>query len=78
MIITSSIRGALIAKPWPKMTTRRHAREQNADLREYYLYNLLDFKSYYLVYVDEFGYNKRVGFRRIGPARHYVAQPLYK
>ena len=66
MVITSSIRRALVAKGWSKKTARQRAREQNADLRDYYLHNLSDFKSYHLVYINESGYDKRVGFRRIG------------
>jgi transposase len=66
MVTTSSIRRALIANGWSKKTARRRAREQNADLRDFYLHNLSDFKSYHLVYVDESGCDKRVGFRRTG------------
>lgn len=63
---TSSIRRALVAKGWSKKTTRQQARERNADLRICYLHNLSDFQSYHLVYVDESGCDKRVGFRRTG------------
>jgi hypothetical protein len=66
MVTTSSIRRALVAKGWSKKTARRRAREQNADLRDYYLYNLLDIKSYHLVYVDKPGCDKRVRFRWTG------------
>ncbi|KAJ6114185.1 hypothetical protein N7512_007630 [Penicillium capsulatum] len=66
MVITSSIRRALVAKGWSKKTARQHARERNADLRELYLHNLSDFQSYHLVYVDESGCDKRAGFRRTG------------
>jgi len=66
MVTTSSIRRALVAKGWSKKTVRRRAKEQNADLRDYYLYNLSDFKLYHLVYIDESGYDKRVGFRWTG------------
>ncbi|KAJ5146627.1 uncharacterized protein N7515_001191 [Penicillium bovifimosum] len=63
---TSSIRRALVARGWSKKTARQQARERNGDLREYYLHNLSDFQSYHLVYVDESGCDKRVGFRRTG------------
>lgn len=63
---TSSIRRAVLAKGWSKRCTRQQVRERDADLREWYLYNLSDFQSYQLVYVDESGCDKRVGFRRIG------------
>lgn len=66
MVTTSSIRRALIAKGWSKKTARQRAREQNADLRDYYLHGLSDFQSYHLVYVDESGCDKRAGFRRTG------------
>ncbi|KAJ5471818.1 hypothetical protein N7539_008761 [Penicillium diatomitis] len=66
LVTTSSIRRALVAKSWSKKSTRQQARERNADLREWYLYNLSDFQSYQLVYVDESGCDKRVGFRRTG------------
>ncbi|KAJ5371882.1 hypothetical protein N7517_003888 [Penicillium concentricum] len=33
---------------------------------DYYLHNLSEFQSYHLVYVDESGSDKRVGFRRTG------------
>jgi transposase len=66
MVTTSSTRRALVAKGWSKKTARQRAREQNADLRDYYLHNLSDFKSYHPVYVDESGCDKRVGFRRTG------------
>ena len=69
LVTTSSIRRALVSKGWSKKTARQKAREQNADLREYYLHNLSDFQSYHLVYVDESGYDKRVGFRRTGGHR---------
>jgi DDE superfamily endonuclease len=42
------------------------AKERNPDLRDFYLYNLSSFSSYHLVYVDESGCNKRIGFRRTG------------
>ena len=63
---TSSIRRALAFKGWSKKTTQRRAKEQNAELREIYLYNLSEFKLYHLVYVNESGCDKRIGFRRIG------------
>jgi transposase len=66
LVTTSSIRRALVAKGWSKKSTRQQARERNADLREWYLHNLSDFQSYQLVYVDESGCDKRVGFRRTG------------
>ncbi len=51
---------------WSKKIARRVAKEQNADLRDFYLYNLSAFCWYHLVYVDESGCDKRIGFRRTG------------
>ena len=42
------------------------AQERNADLRDYYAYNISEFRSCQLVYVDESECDKRVGFRRTG------------
>ncbi|CDM37250.1 Probable transposable element [Penicillium roqueforti FM164] len=66
MTTTSSIRRAPVAKGWSKKTARQHAKEHNADLRELYLHNLLEFQSYHQVYMDESGCGKRAGFRRTG------------
>ncbi|EKV06562.1 hypothetical protein PDIG_76690 [Penicillium digitatum PHI26] len=63
---TSSIRRALVSKGWSKKTVRQKAKEQNAELREIYLHKLSEFESYHLVYVDESGCDKRIGFRRTG------------
>ena len=54
---------------WPKKIARRVAEEQNADLRDFYLHNLSEFRSKHLVYVDESGCDKRIGFRRTGWSR---------
>jgi hypothetical protein len=47
---------------WTKKVARRITQERNADLRDYDLYQLSDFRSYYLVYVDESGCDKRTCF----------------
>ncbi|KAJ5733744.1 hypothetical protein N7493_002530 [Penicillium malachiteum] len=57
---------ALISKKRSKKTSRQKARERNADLRDCYLHNLSEFRSYHLVYIDESGCDKRIGFRRTG------------
>lgn len=41
-------------------------KERNSDLRDMYFHLISDFHSYQLVYVDESGCDKRVGFRRTG------------
>ncbi|THC88362.1 hypothetical protein EYZ11_012193 [Aspergillus tanneri] len=64
LVTTASIRRALISVGWSKKAARRIAQERNADLRDYYLHSLSDFRSYRLVYVDESGCDKRIGFRR--------------
>ncbi|EAU30139.1 conserved hypothetical protein [Aspergillus terreus NIH2624] len=61
-----SISRALASISWSKKTARQIAKERNADLRDHYLYQLLSYKSYQLVYVDESGCDKRTGFRRTG------------
>ena len=42
------------------------AAERSADLRDLYLYDLSSFEPYHVVYVDESGCDKRVGYRRTG------------
>lgn len=66
LVTDSSIKRALASAGWSKKVARQRAKEQNADLRDYYLHNLSDFQSYHLVYVDESGCDKRIGFRRTG------------
>ena len=66
LVTTQSISRALAAEGWSKKVARRVALERNADLRDFYLHNLSAFRSYHLVYIDESGCDKRVGFRRTG------------
>jgi hypothetical protein len=61
-----SIGRALASVGWSKKAARRIAKERNADLRDFYLYKLSFFRSYQLVYVDESGCVRRIGFRRTG------------
>lgn len=61
-----SIGRALASVGWSKKAARRIARGRNADLRDFYLYELSGFRSYQLVFVDESGCDKRIGFRRTG------------
>lgn len=60
------LKQALASTGWSKKVARQRAKEQNADLRDSYMHNLSDFQSYHLVYVDESGCDKRIGFRRTG------------
>lgn len=57
---------ALESMGWSKKRTRRVAEERNADLRDFHFRRLSEFSSYHLVYVDESGCDKRVGFRGTG------------
>ena len=66
LVTTSSICRTLAAAGWSKKVARRVAQERNADLRDFYLHNLSAFSSYHLVYVDESGCDKRIGFGRTG------------
>jgi transposase len=66
LVTTSTVSRALKSIGWSKKTCRRVAKARNADLRDYYLYNLSFFRSYHFVYVDESCCDKRVGFRRTG------------
>jgi hypothetical protein len=64
LVSTHSISRTLRAVGWSKKVAPQIAREQNADLRDFYLYNLTQFQSYHLVFIDESGCDKRIGFRR--------------
>jgi hypothetical protein len=65
-VTNSSLKRALASAGWSNKVARQRAKEQNADLRDFYLHNLSDFQSHHLVYVDESGCDKRIGFRRTG------------
>lgn len=73
LVSTYTISRALQSHGWSKKVARRIARERNADLRDHYLYQLSEFRSYHLVYVDESGCDKRAGFRRTGWSPRGVA-----
>lgn len=63
LVSTFSIR-SLKATEWSKKAARQVA-------RGFYLYNLTEFHSYHLVFVDES--NKRIRFRRTGWSPYGVA-----
>ncbi|GAB7336309.1 hypothetical protein MBLNU13_g09053t1 [Cladosporium sp. NU13] len=65
-VSNSTISRTLKMEGWSKKTIRRRAKEQNADLRDKYSHDLTAFASRHLVYIDESGCDKRVGFRRTG------------
>ncbi|KAK1841729.1 hypothetical protein CCHR01_15632 [Colletotrichum chrysophilum] len=66
LVTTQCISRALASAGWTKKTIRRVAKQRNDDLRDFYLHNLSDFRSYHLVYIDESGCDKRAGHRRTG------------
>ena len=66
LVTIYSIGRALASIGWTKKAARRIAREQNAELRDYYLHSISSFRSFHLVYVDESGCDKQAGFRRTG------------
>lgn len=65
-VATSSISRALAPNGCSKKTLRIKARERNQDLRDEYFNFIFDFQSYHLVYVDESGCDKQIGFRGMG------------
>jgi hypothetical protein len=73
LVNVSAVSRALKSIGWTKKASRQIAKEQNKDLRDYYLYNFCAYQSYYLVYVDKLGCDKRISFRRTGWAPLGVA-----
>lgn len=61
-----SIRRTLRSITWTRTTIRRIAQQRDADLRDFYLHTMAQFKSYQLIFVDESGCDRRVGQRRWG------------
>jgi hypothetical protein len=66
LVPTFTISRTLKLAGWSKNACRRVASGRKANLRDYYLHNLSSFRSYHLVYVDESGCDKIIGFRRTG------------
>ncbi|KAH9225096.1 hypothetical protein K456DRAFT_1945781 [Colletotrichum gloeosporioides 23] len=64
LVTALSISYALASAGWSKKVACCVAQERNADLQDFYLHELSAFRSYYLVFVDESGCDKRAGFRR--------------
>ena len=65
-VTASSVRRALKSIDWTKKQIRRVAKGRNADLRDTYLYNILDISPERFVFVDESGCDRRVRLRRTG------------
>jgi transposase len=61
-----SVRRSLKACDWSKKKTQRVACERDRDLRDACLYELSEYKSYQLVFVDESGCDTLAGVRRTG------------
>jgi transposase len=61
-----SVRRALDSIEWTKKKIRRVAKGRNADLRDSYLHNISAFSPEHFVFVDEFGCDKRDGYRQTG------------
>ena len=66
MVSPSTISRALHSMRWSKKQSRRIAHGRDANLRDFYLHTLASFESRQLVFVDESGCDKRIGFRRTG------------
>lgn len=73
IVTTAAIGRALKKMGWTKKTTRRLAPERKAILRDFFFYELSEFSSFHLVFVDESGCDKRVGHRRTGWSPRGVA-----
>lgn len=70
-----NISRALKREGWSKKTAKQKAKERNTDLRDAYAHYNSDFSSYHLIFVDESGCDKRIGFRRTGWAPLGTAIP---
>lgn len=62
----SSLKRALAGAGWTRKKAQQKATEQSPELRDFYQHKLSQFRSYQLVFVDESGCDKRVGYRRSG------------
>lgn len=65
-VARSSVGAVLKSFGWSKKQARRVAQEQEASLRDFFLHRISEFSSYHLVFVDESGCDKRIGYRRTG------------
>ena len=65
-VTKSSISRALAFRGWSKNTTQQRAGECNADLWDAYFHSISEFCSEHLVFVDESGCDRRIGFRQTG------------
>ncbi|GAB7336899.1 hypothetical protein MBLNU13_g01178t1, partial [Cladosporium sp. NU13] len=65
-VARSSVGQVLNSMGWSKKNARHVAQERNAELRDFHLHKMSQYASYQLVFVDESGCDKRVGYRRTG------------
>lgn len=72
-VSTYTIGRALRSHGWSKKVAQRIAQERNSDLRDDYLHQLSEFRSYHLVYIYESGCDERADFRRTGWSPRGVA-----
>lgn len=67
MLVSEACIGRVLKREgWSKKVARRIAQERSPQLRDYYQHRISSFCSYHLVFVDESGCDKRIGFRRTG------------
>jgi transposase len=66
VISVASVRRSLKAYNWSKKKNQRVARERDPELRDACLYELSEYKSFQLVFVDESGCDTLAGVRRTG------------
>jgi hypothetical protein len=66
VISVASVRRSLKAHGWSKKKNQRVARERDPELRDTCLYELSEYKSFQLVFVDESGCDTLAGVRRTG------------
>ena len=66
LVSISTISRSLRSMRWSKKVNHRRAKEQNPDLRDFYLYKISQLRSWQLVFIDETGCDRLVGFRKKG------------
>jgi transposase len=65
-VSVASVQRALTACKWTKKKNRRVARERDPALRDACMYELSEYRSFQLVFVDESGSDTLAGIRRTG------------
>ncbi|KAH7490458.1 hypothetical protein FOMA001_g2258 [Fusarium oxysporum f. sp. matthiolae] len=62
----STISRLLKDAQWTRKNCHRVAQQRNPQLRDLYLYKLSKYKSYQMIFIDESGADRRVGYRNKG------------